>query len=147
LHKDEGAGYRYEDMPDDREAYRQGLEGFDQTAQILFQGDFTRLTIDQQIQVMRCVAEGEPPGEVWKELPAGRFFQLLMRDVITNYYAHPAAWAEIGFSGPASPRGHIRLGLGRRDPWEAEEKRPRSSVEIVRRNLGKGGQESGEATH
>ena len=42
---------------------------------------------------------------------------------------------------------HIRLGLGRRDPWEAQEKRQRSSVEIVRRNLGKGGQESGEATH
>ena len=95
----------------------------------------------------RYLVDGKPPGVVWKELPARRFFQLFMRDVITNYYAHPAAWAEIGFNGPASPRGHMRLGLGKRDPWEAEEKRPRSSVEIVRRNLDKGTQESGEATH
>jgi hypothetical protein len=55
--------------------------------------------------------------------------------VITHYYAHPAAWAEIGFNGPASPRGHIRIWLGGRDPWEAKEERPRSSVEIVRRHL------------
>ena len=44
-------------------------------------------------------------------------------------------------------KSRIRLGLGKRDPWEAEETRERSSVEIVRRNLGKGTQESGEATH
>ena len=61
--------------------------------------------------------------------------------------ADAAAWAEIGFNGPSSPRGHIRLGLGKRDPWEAEEQNECSSVDIVRRNLGKGSQESGEATH
>jgi hypothetical protein len=147
LHKGEGDGYRYEDMPDDREAYRRGLEGFDQTAQALFGAPFPQLSSSQQDEVIKCVATGSPPGEVWKQLSARRFFSEFMRDVITNYYAHPAAWAEIGFNGPASPRGHIRLELGKRDPWEAEEARPRSSVEIVRRNLGKGGQESGEGTH
>ena len=65
------------------------------------------------------------------------FFQRFMSDVITNYYAHPSAWAEIGFSGPASPRGHIRLRLNFRDPWEARERQPHSSVEIVRRSRGK----------
>ncbi|HKP52955.1 MAG TPA: gluconate 2-dehydrogenase subunit 3 family protein [Chloroflexia bacterium] len=149
LYKGEGDGYRYEDMPDDREAYRLGLQGFNQIAQALFDVPFVRLSLSQQEEVIRCVglSEGSPPGAAWKGLPAARFFSALMRDVITNYYAHPAAWAEIGFSGPASPRGHIRLGLGKRDPWEAEEKHPRSSAEIVRRNLGKGQQESGEATH
>ena len=152
LHLEQGDGYRYEDMPQDQEAYRRGLQGFDQTAQALFQKGFTQLSIDEQAKVIACVAGsvGEPPGEVWKELPASRFFSLFMRDVISNYYAHPAAWAEIGFGGPASPRGHIRLGLGKRDPWEAEEKRPRSSVEIVRRKheegTRQGGQKSREAT-
>ena len=147
LHVGEGDGYRYEDMPDDREAYRRGLEGFEQTAQALFGAPFLRLDSSQQDEVIKYVAEGSPPEKVWEQLPAGRFFSKLMRDVITSYYAHPAAWAEIGFNGPASPRGHIRLDLGKRDPWEAEETRPRSSVEIVRRNLDKGGQQSGEATH
>jgi hypothetical protein len=72
-----------------------------------------------------------------------------MGEVITNYYAHPAAWAEIGFNVPASPRGHIRLQLGSRDPWEAKEMRPRSSVEIVRQHLQKrhGRQARGGPTH
>ena len=31
----------------------------------------------------------------------------------------PQAWSEIGFGGPASPRGYVRLGFDQRDPWEA----------------------------
>jgi len=147
LHKGEGAGYRYEDTPDDREAYRQGLAGFEQSARLLFQKAFTDLDTARQDEVMRRVADGTAPGDTWETLPQRRFFQMLVGDVISSYYAHPAAWAEIGFNGPSSPRGHIRLGLGKRDPWEAEEKQPRSSVEIVRRNASKGQQESGEATH
>lgn len=147
LYKGEGDGYRYEDMPDDREAYRLGLRGFNQTAHALFNAPFVELSSSEQDEVIDRVAKGSSPGEAWEELPAERFFSKLMGDAITNYYAHPMAWAEIGFNGPASPRGHIRLGLGKRDPWEAEEMRPRSSVEIVRRNLDKGAQKSGEATH
>jgi hypothetical protein len=26
----------------------------------------------------------------------------------------------VGFGGPASPRGYVRLGLNQRDPWEGE---------------------------
>jgi gluconate 2-dehydrogenase gamma chain len=147
LHEGEGDGYRYEDMPDDREAYRRGLEGFDQAARALFGAEFVQLAAAQQDEVMQCVAEGSPPGEAWQQLPATRFFQEFMNDLITTYYAHPVAWAEIGFNGPASPRGHIRLGLGKRDPWEAEERRPRSSVELIRRSEGKGAHASGGATH
>ena len=29
------------------------------------------------------------------------------------YYSHPEAWSEIGFGGPASPRGYVRMGLDR----------------------------------
>jgi hypothetical protein len=60
---------------------------------------------------------------------------LLMDDAITEYYAHPMAWAEIGFSGPSSPRGHIRLMPGMRDPWEARKIGEYSSVQIVRHAL------------
>lgn len=134
LHRGEGLGYRYENMPEDRQAYRMGLKGFDQTAQDLFGGNFVHLSRADQDEVMRQVSEGSPPGEIWVRLPATLFFQRFMNDVITNYYAHPSAWAEIGFNGPSSPRGHIRMRLGMRDPWEAKEHESRSSVEIVRRH-------------
>lgn len=147
LFKGEGEGYRYEDMPPDAEVYRLGLAGTDQAAHAMFGSSFASLSDARQQEVIRRIADGSPPGDAWRRLPSARFVHKLVNDVISNYYAHPAAWAEIGFSGPASPRGHIRLGLGKRDPWEAEEGRPVSSVDIVRRNLGKGSQESGEATH
>ena len=42
---------------------------------------------------------------------------------VSVYYAHPAAWSEIGFGGPASPRGYVRMQANRRDPWEAMEEK------------------------
>jgi hypothetical protein len=58
----------------------------------------------------------------WADLPAGGFFlHHLLKQVVGIYYSHPAAWSEIGFGGPASPRGYARLGLDERDPWEGEE--------------------------
>jgi hypothetical protein len=148
LYAGKGSGYRYENMPEDRQAYHLGLQGFDETARSLFDTDFIDLPRAGQEEVMRQVAEGSPPGETWARLSAVLFFQLFMSDVITNYYAHPKAWAEIGFNGPASPRGHIRLRLDRHDPWEAEERQPRSSVDIVRRSRGKQkGPAKGGPTH
>jgi hypothetical protein len=148
LYNGRGLGYRYENMPEDREAYRMGLQGFDQTAHSLFRSAFVDLERADQNEVMRQIAEGSSPGKIWKRLSATLFFQRLMSDVITNYYAHPAAWAEIGFNGPSSPRGHIRLRLDRRDPWEAREHQPHSSVEIVLRSPGKQkGPAKGGPTH
>jgi hypothetical protein len=150
LYKGKGPGYRYENMPEDRQAYRLGLRGFDESARHIFGAAFPELRPAQKDEVMRQVADGSPPGKTWQRLPAVIFFQLFMNDVITNYYAHPAAWAEIGFNGPSSPRGHIRLRLHLHDPWEATERRPRSSVEIARRGRSAGKQKGpakGGATH
>jgi hypothetical protein len=125
-----GNGYRYEVMPWDDEAYRRGLAGIDQSSRIMFGADrFTELDERQQDAVLAAVENGDPPGETWRELPANLFFKILMHDVVEMYYSHPIAWNEIGFQGPASPRGHVRLSLGKRDPWEAEETRPLSAEE------------------
>jgi len=34
----------------------------------------------------------------------------VMRAVLAAFYSHPWAWNEIGFGGPAYPRGYMRLG-------------------------------------
>ncbi|KQX56587.1 hypothetical protein ASD40_04085 [Paenibacillus sp. Root444D2] len=31
-------------------------------------------------------------------------------------------WSEIGYAGPAYPRGYVRTQLGQLDPWEAQPK-------------------------
>jgi hypothetical protein len=66
-------------------------------------------------------------------LPVERFWTLLVTDCVSAYYAHPYAWDEIGFGGPAYPRAYMRLENGEPEPWESEEQRyawnpPRWSV-------------------
>jgi hypothetical protein len=48
---------------------------------------------------------------------------MLVQDCIEVYYAHPWAWDEIGFGGPAYPRAYIRLENGSPEPWESDEQR------------------------
>ena len=44
-----------------------------------------------------------------------------MRSILGAFYSHPWAWNEIGFGGPAYPRGYSRLGAGLSETWEGEE--------------------------
>lgn len=120
LHHNWRDGFRYEDMPPFREAWRLGLEGIDQESQGCFGADFTSLAEASQDAVLRAIQSGEVKGGIWARLPPQRFFAtVLLKEVVGEYYAHPAAWSEVGFGGPASPRGYVRLGENQRDPWEA----------------------------
>ncbi len=56
-------------------------------------------------------------------MPVKRFWMLLVQDCAEAYYAHPWAWDEIGFGGPAYPRAYMRLEGGLPEPWERDEKR------------------------
>jgi hypothetical protein len=122
LHHDRRDGFRYDDMPPLREAWRLGLEGIDEESRRQFGTEFRSLPAADQDTVLRTIQAGDVHAGVWTRLPAQRFFTtVLLKEVVGEYYAHPAAWSEIGFGGPASPRGYVRLGLNQRDPWEARE--------------------------
>lgn len=125
LFKDERDGYRYEELPPQREAWRLGLAGIDETARTLFGGEaFVELDPLSQDVVLTHVARGDAPGAAWRRVPAARFFKsVLCLTVVKIYYAHPLAWDEIGYGGPSSPRGHVRKWEGGVDPWEAQEAR------------------------
>jgi hypothetical protein len=62
-----------------------------------------------------------PRGEEWHGMPATHVWNLWLRYACTAFYSHPAAWNEIGFGGPAYPRGYKNIGVGRREPWEVED--------------------------
>lgn len=125
LFKDQRDGYRYEELPPQREAWRTGLAAIAQTAAALFDGKgFTHLPPESQDEVLRRIEHGDPPGELWQLLPAACFFRrVLCPAIVKTYYAHPYAWNETGYSGPASPRGHMRIWEDGVDPWEAHEAR------------------------
>jgi|SRR5437868_3298495 len=117
-------GFRFDDMPPDADAWRIGIAGIDQAADARFGSGFLTLTGDQQDAVLESLRVGRPSGEVWSGLNVRRFWiNIVMRQIAGIYYAHPYAWDEIGFGGPAYPRGYVALNHGAREPWEAPEVR------------------------
>ncbi len=87
---------------------------------------FKALDVETQVVLLKRIQKGDVKAELWSGLEAGDFFtSTLLREVVGIYYAHPAAWSEMGFGGPASPRGYVRMGLNEHDPWEAREAKPR----------------------
>jgi hypothetical protein len=120
LHTGQRDGYRYAQLPPQAEAWRRGLAALEAEAQAAYHVAFTRLTAGQQDELLRRMQRGELAGPAWQEMPCKLFFEhRVIPDITHAYYAHPTAWNEIGFGGPASPRGYVRMGLDRRDPWEA----------------------------
>jgi hypothetical protein len=121
LADDQGEGFRYDGMPRQQEAWRVGLRGIEAEAQRRFGAAFRELGPEQQDTVLRGLEAGEVDPRQWGGMDPRRFFRdEIIVAAVGVYYAHPAAWNEIGFGGPASPRGYVRLGFSERDPWEAE---------------------------
>ena len=126
LFENRTAGYRFEDMPHDGLVYRSlGIHTINAEAQARYAHDFLALDHLGQEIVLRAIHDGRPIGgeDLWAHLPLHRFWQLLMSDAIEGYYAHPWAWDEIGYGGPAYPRAYTRLEHGDPEPWEVEEQR------------------------
>ncbi len=118
-------GYRFEDMPHDRVVYELGIEAINSEAQYSHGGDFVVLSSRHRDEVLNIIRQGQPKaaGAIWKKMSVKRFWQMMMTDAIDAYYAHPWAWDEIGFGGPAYPRAYTRLERGEPEPWEVEERR------------------------
>lgn len=125
LYEKRGDGYRFEDMPSDDEAHRLGLQAIDAIAQHLYNTPFIQLNPLAQDTVLKTIHDADPPAgqEIWQKMSVHRFWALIMQNTVQAYYAHPYAWDEIGFGGPAYPRGYMRLEGGKPEPWEVEEQR------------------------
>ncbi len=118
-------GYRYNDLPQQGEAWKIGLAALDHEARTRHQARFHALSRADRDGLLRDMQHGKLAGDHWKGMPLKLFFsKRVVHDVVDAYYGHPTAWSEIGFGGPASPRGYVRLGTNRRDPWEAAEGKP-----------------------
>jgi hypothetical protein len=125
LYKNSLNGFRYEDMPPDQDAYQLAIKAIEGMALARFQQPFAELTVHRQELILKSIHDGKPDPEnaVWKKMPVHRFWAMLMEDCVTAYYSHPWAWDEIGFGGPAYPRGYMRLENGLPEPWEKDERR------------------------
>ena len=122
LYRNHTPGYRYADMPPMRDTWCKGLDAIAAEARNRHRKKFQELLPEDRDKLLCDIENNRVDSRCWGDLPAGGFFKHhLLKDVVGIYYSHPDAWSEIGFGGPASPRGYARLGLNERDSWEAEE--------------------------
>jgi hypothetical protein len=121
-----GDGFREGGMPYMRDAWRQGLAATETESTARHGGrGFAELDSAEQDALLGMMQRGELSGPAWNGLGARDFFaKRILSDVPGLYYSHPTAWSEMGFGGPASPRGYVRMELNRRDPWKASEAAP-----------------------
>ena len=128
-------GYRYAELPPQGEAWTTGLAALDRDAQERHVRSFHALAAADQDALLQAMQDGRLGGEHWRGMPPKAFFsKRVVHDIATAYYGHPTAWSEIGFGGPASPRGYVRLDANRRDPWEAAEAKPGQEEKAYREN-------------
>jgi hypothetical protein len=113
-------GWRYDDLPEDGQAWRDTLAALDQDARDAHDTGFAHCDDQARRALIQAVQDlGFTP---WHGLPASRVWSLWTRYACTAFYSHPWSWNEIGFSGPAYPRGYKNAGIGRREPWEVADR-------------------------
>ena len=113
-------GWHYDDMPEDAPGWRKTLQLLNDEAAQCFAGGggFARLRSNEQATLIQRVQDLASQGSAWHDLSAAHVWSLWTRYACTAFYSHPWAWNEIGFPGPAYPRGYLNAGVGSREHWE-----------------------------
>lgn len=115
-----GESERKANVPKGKELVRSGLSALEQASREMYGSPFGDVDREQQRELLAGISEGRgQPQHVWASVPQKPFFKKLLNLAVEAYYSHPTVWSEIGYGGPAYPRGYVRTQLGQLDPWEA----------------------------
>jgi Gluconate 2-dehydrogenase subunit 3 len=113
-------GWHYADMPEDGQAWRDTLGYLDKDAHARCGTRFADASGRDQAVIIQAVQDGLE----WHGMSAPRVWSLWTRYACTAFYSHPFAWSEMGFPGPAYPRGYKNAGVGRLESFEVADTRP-----------------------
>lgn len=130
-------GYRHHRLPPTAECWRRGLAAIEAEARARHAVSFAQLALASADAVLEAVSRGDVRAAEWHDLPPELFWSWrLIPDLVSAHWAQPSLWSAMGFGGPASPRGYVRLDANRRDPWEAVEHGDRPRFGWPRRHGG-----------
>lgn len=115
-------GWHYTGMPTDDQAWRNSLAALDEDARAQHASTFAECTWDQQQALLQAVQDCDTAR--WHDMVAVHVWSLWSRYACTAFYSHPWAWNEIGFAGPAYPRGYKNLGVDKLEPFEVRDVHP-----------------------
>jgi hypothetical protein len=112
-------GWHYDELPEDGQAWRDTLRFLDEDAQQRHRRGFAQLIGVEQAALIQAVQDLSTDGQNWHARSATHVWSLWTRYACTAFYSHPWSWNEIGFPGPAYPRGYLNAAVGAREHWEA----------------------------
>ena len=115
-------GWHYDDMPHDAQAWRDSLAALDQESRECWGADFADASREEQAAILQVIQRRG--SDDWRGVRADRLWSLWTRYACTAFYSHPWAWDEIGFAGPAYPRGYKNIGIDRLEPFEVPDAHP-----------------------
>ena len=108
-------GWRYDVLPSDPDAYRQGLRELDELAQEQQGVAFAELEAVAQEAVLTAAFKTDAPGAGF---PLAHFMEDLLADCVTYLYSHPQVLDEIGYAGFADVPRWSKVGLNQTEARE-----------------------------
>lgn len=115
-----GESQRKASVPKAQELLREGLKQLDQLCLTRSLKPFIELPEQEQFPIVSDLSEGKLPFPPEWNSHQKALFNRILSWTVESYYSHPTVWSEIGYGGPAYPRGYVRTNIGQLDPWEAK---------------------------
>lgn len=114
-----GESQRKPGLPPVKDLILGGLDALENWAKEQYLKGFLSIKSEHQLEYLQLLEVGGMPQDGgWGVEKQKEFFAKLVGLVVAAYYSHPWVWSEIGYGGPAYPRGYVRVELGLADPWE-----------------------------
>jgi hypothetical protein len=115
-------GWHYDTLPPDNQAWRDTLAALDEDSQDRHGHRFAECEWERQRELLQAIQD--LGADAWHGMMAAAVWSLWTRYGCTAFYSHPLAWNEIGFDGPAYPRGYKNLGVDRLEGIEVRDAHP-----------------------
>lgn len=116
-----GESQRKIGIPQQSFLIRDGLALLNQVCIQLYGSSFDALKKETKKEIVNDWMQGNPILQSEQNsIPVKKFMKKISSEATAAYYSHPTIWSEIGYAGPAYPRGYVRTEKGLTDPWEAK---------------------------
>jgi hypothetical protein len=120
LKSDIGEGQRKKNVPKQMQLIQTGLQLLNEHCEKHYRMDFCHIEDEERKDLIGQMLSGSLKLQGQAEFPTKDFIKKILDVAASAYYSHPTVWSEIGYAGPAYPRGYVRSELGLTDPWEAK---------------------------
>lgn len=81
---------------------------------------FFQLSDDEKHEKLHRWRVNKGNNEVWTPIKSSLFYTTITAELLKLIYSDPSVWSNIGFGGPAYPRGYYAFGPKQFDNWEAK---------------------------